>query len=319
MRNVVLVLLVAAGAAAVAIAARSPANAANEGTEEVRVFILDKAGNPVDVKNWTGAIEVTPENGTKKTTKLELVPASKMEGLKEGAKEGAKDLRDEAKEKYSGAKGEEPQAPGAQDDKARMHQKDMKLCGQLQKMDDGYVEMVVARPGGMKHAKEGAHQGSDMGFKHDHGASYFKANLDKAWIQNPKTGAVNFDATVVFTTPNGDTKYVKGFEYPSGMINGAITQLVDKDFGDTSNWDHERAAMVSHKVQATLAALPELSFKGDGDRKEYEKARQDCMEKCRQLEQATGKNIADAADKCKSALKEVRSQAKDSQGALSAD
>ena len=65
--------------------------------------------------------------------------------------------------------------------------------------------------------------------------------------------------------------------------------------------------------------MPPLSFKSDGDRQEYEKAKQDCMAACQRLEQASGKEIGDAADKCKSALKEFRSQAKDAQGALTAD
>ena len=52
---------------------------------------------------------------------------------------------------------------------------------------------------------------------------------------------------------------------------------------------------------------------------EYEKAKQDCMAACHRLEQASGKEISDAADKCKSSLKEVRSQAKDAEGVLPAE
>ena len=43
------------------------------------------------------------------------------------------------------------------------------------------------------------------------------------------------------------------------------------------------------------------------------------MAACHRMEQASGKEIGDAADKCKSTLKDVRSQAKDAEGALTAD
>jgi hypothetical protein len=119
--------------------------------------------------------------------------------------------------------------------------------------------------------------------------------------------------------PNGDTKYVKGFEYPEGVYDDAITRLIDKEFKDTSKIDHEQAAALARKIQATVHALPPLTFKSDGDRQEFEKAKQECMGACNRLELAGGKEIGDAADKCKSALKEFRSQAKDAQGALTAD
>jgi len=168
----------------------------------------------------------------------------------------------------------------------------------------------------MKKTDEGK---GGMGFVHDHHGPFFKATVDEAAVKDSKTGTVNFKATAVFTMPNGDTKYVKGFEYPEGVYEDAIGRLIDKEFKDTSKLDHEQAVALARKVEATLHALPPLVFKSDGDRQEFEKAKQECMAACQRVDQATGKDIGDAADKCKSALKEVRSQAKDAQGALTAD
>jgi len=272
---------------------------------EVRVFVLDKTGKPVDIKNWTGAIDVTPENGKRKAFKLEPVTSKSAEGLKEGAREMLKG------------------------------EKDPMVCGQVKQLDDWYVELAVLRPGTGKKSSdtapgykdEGKHEGkqhegksgSEGGFSHSHDGSYFKATLDDASVTDPKHKVVNFDATIVFTMPNGDTKYVKGFEYPEGVVDDVLGRIVDKDLKETSKLDHEQAARTSKKIQAVLHSLPPLAFESDGDRQEFEKAKQECMAACHRMEQASGKEIGDAADKCKSALKEVRSQAKDAQGALTAD
>src|SRR5690349_4272161 len=67
-----------AGLAVLGLSTRLPAQATKEGQPEIRFFVLDKNGSPIDVKGWTGAIEVKPENGTAKTYKLEpFTPAWK--------------------------------------------------------------------------------------------------------------------------------------------------------------------------------------------------------------------------------------------------
>jgi hypothetical protein len=314
---------VVAGIAALVLGAGLSASVSKDATEEVRIFVFDKGGNAVDVTGWTGAIDVTPEHGTRKAFKLEQAKP----GMKEGAEKGAKDLKetyreqkDEAKKEFGGAKGEGQDRSKTAESKTT----DPTLCGQAKKLDDWWVEMVVVRSGAGMPAKKGEGAREDgktwgPGFAHDHHGTFFKANLDEASVKDSKTGAVNFTATVVFTMPNGDTKYVKGFEYPAGVYDDAIGRLVDKDFKDTSKLDHEQATTLARKSQALLHWLPPLSFKSDGDRQEFEKAKQECMSACTNLEQASGKDIGDAADKCKSALKEVRSQAKDAQGALTAD
>ncbi|HVE38685.1 MAG TPA: hypothetical protein VNM14_02275 [Planctomycetota bacterium] len=314
MRKMVMGAAIAAGVAALVVGAGLSASVSKETTEEIRIFVIDKAGSAVDVSNWTGAIDVTPVNGTRKAYKLEQATP----GMKESLEKGAKDLKDEAKEKFGGAKGE------GQDRSKTADSKGMMLCGQAKQLDEWWVEMVVVRPGSGTPAKKGEgvrEEGKTwgQGFTHDHKGPYFKANVDETTVKDPKTGTINFKATVVFTMPNGDTKYVKGFEYPEGVYDDAIGRLVDKEFKDTSKLDHEQATMLGRKTQGLLHALPPLSFKSDGDRQEFEKAKQECMSACQNLEQVSGKDIADAADKCKSALKEVRSQAKDAQGALSAD
>ena len=294
MRKMVLGAVFIVGVASLVLGAAVPANVTRDGTEEIRVFILDKAGNPIDLKNLTGAVDVTPVNGTQKSLKLEMVSPAKMEGFKEDAKGEGQERR---------------KAPGA---------KELMLCGQVKTLDDWFVEMIFVR-GGMGAAKKGEAKPAGEGFLHHHFAPYFEVKVDDAVVKDAKTGTVNFKATVVITMANGDTKYVKGFDYPEGAVSDVLGRLIDKSFKETSKMDHEQAAMLAHKIQKTLQALPPLSFKSDGDRQEYEKACQECRTTCQQLEQATGKDIADAADKCKSALKEVRSQAKDAQGALTAD
>jgi hypothetical protein len=301
MRKMVLGALLSAGAAALFLGSGLSAMVARDTGEEIRVFVLDKGGNAVDVGNWTGAIDVTPANGSRK--------AFRLEPRTPGQKEGSKDPKAGAPEKFGGAKGEgQERAKGA--DAKKMAPKDLMLCGQVKKLDDWWVEMVVVRKG------EGT---SGAGFMHDHHGPYFKAAVDEASLKDSKAGVVNFKATLVFTMPNGDTKYVKGFEYPEGLTEDVLGRLIDKEFKETSKMDHEQAVALSRKIEPTLQALPPLSFKSDGDRQEFDKAKQDCLASCRQLEQATGKDIGEAADKCKSALKEVRSQAKDAQGVLTAD
>jgi len=260
-----------------------------------------------------------PVRGQRKAFKLESV-SGKGEGAMEGLKEGTKEPKSGAKE---GAK------EGYRDEKDRTwaEGKDPMLCGQVKELDDWYVEMVVLRPGapyrkggeGTPGAREDDAKAWGKGFSHTHGSGFFKANADEATIKDTKTGVVNFKATVVFTLPNGDTKYVKGFAYPEGVIEDVLGRILDKDLKDTSKLDHEQAAMAARKTQRVLHSLPQLSFKDAEDRQEFEKAKQECMAACHRMEQATGKDIADAADKCKSALKDVRSQAKDAQGALTAD
>lgn len=278
MRKMVMGALLVAGAVSLGTGSAASADVTGE-TTEVRVFVLDKMGKPVDLKNWTGAIDVTPEHGKRKAFRLEPAAGS----LKESVEKGAQELKESVK-----------------------GEKDPMLCGQVKQLDDWYVEMVVVRP-------------KQDGFSHTHDAGYFKAGLDEAAIVDPKTRVINFDATVVFTMPNGDTKYVKGFEYPEGVVEDVLGRILDKDLKDSSKLDHDQAAKASRKIQATLQSLPPLAFDSDGDRQEFEKAKQECMAACHRMEQATGKEIGDAADKCKSALKEVRSQAKDAQGALTAE
>jgi hypothetical protein len=312
MKMVAKASMVMAGLALLGLSTRLPAQASKEGQPEIRLFFLDKNGSPMDVKGWTGAIEVTPENGTAKTYKLE--PANPTWKSKEHSKAG----QENAEERYSNnSSGENRNAEGTAqaDGKQAAEHKERMLCGEAKKLDDGYVEMIVVWPK-MQMEKPSDMPSEHGGFMHDHGGAYFKAAVDPASLRDTKTNAINFTTNAAFTTPNGDTKYVKGFTYPAGMIDGAFSRLMDTDFKNTSKLDHEQAARLSHKVHALVNALPALSFKKDGDRQEYEKARQDCMAACKRLEQSTGKDIGDAADDCKSACKEVRSQAKDAQGAL---
>jgi hypothetical protein len=317
MRKMVMGAAAAAGVAALVFGAGLSARVRMDATQEVRILVLDKNGSAVDISNWTGAIDVTPMNGTRRAFKLEQAAP----GKKESPKDSYREQKDEGKENFGGAKGEGQEHGKSAEPKAMEH-KDLMLCGQVRKLEDGWVEMVVVRPGmGMPAKKgEGAHDaGKGAGFAHDHHGPYFKATVPETAVTDPKTGVVNFQCTAVFTMPNGDTKFVKGFAYPEGLYHDSLGRLLDKEFKDTSNMDHETASGLARKIQGTIHALPPLSFKGDSDRQEFEKAKQECMAACQSLEQASGKDIAAAADKCKSTLSEFRSQAKDAQGALTAD
>jgi hypothetical protein len=294
MRKLVMGALLVAGALALARRAGVSADVTADSTE-VRVFVLDKSGMPVDIRNWTGAVDIMPVRGQRRAFKLETV-SSKTEGMKEGAKEGA------PKEQYSA--------------------KEPIICGQVKELDDWYVEMTVGRAGPAYHkggeGTPGAKEDESKGFTHTHGGNYFKAAVEDMAIKDAKTGIINFKATVVFTLPSGETKYVKGYSFPEGAIEDSLGRILDKDLKDTSKFDHEQAAMNARKIQTALRSLPPLAFKDAGDRQEFEKAKQECLAASHRLEQATGKDIADAADKVKAALKDVRSQAKDAEGALPA-
>jgi len=266
---------------------------------EIRVFVLDKTGTAVDVKSWMGAIDLTPGNGSRSSFKLEQATPGPVGDLKDRVDRYAK-------------KAPEPQAA---------EPRRPMLCGQVRKLDDWWVEMVFVRAQLSKKSEEGRDEGkyASKGFVHDHDGAYFKVFVDESAVRDSKTGSINFKAALTFTLPNGDTKTVKGFNYPEGMVDDVLGRTIDKEFKDTSKLDHDQAVGLVHRVKATLHALPPLSFKDDGDRKEYDKAVQECTEACMNLENASGKDIEGCADKCKSTLKQVRSQGKDAQGALTAD
>jgi len=61
MRKVIVGALLMAGALTLAPRAGVTADASGDATE-IRVFVLDKTGSPVDVKNWTGAVDVMRVN-----------------------------------------------------------------------------------------------------------------------------------------------------------------------------------------------------------------------------------------------------------------
>src|SRR5690242_12002797 len=106
MRKMAMGAAVAAGVAALVVGAGLSASVSKDASEEVRVFVFDKGGNAVDVNGWTGAIDVTPVNGTRKAYKLEQASPGMKESLKEGEKElkdTYREQKDQAKEKFGGA------------------------------------------------------------------------------------------------------------------------------------------------------------------------------------------------------------------------
>ena len=70
MRNMVLGALLTAGALMPATAAGMSSERTADQTE-IRVFVLDKTGSPVDIKNWTGAVDIMPAHGQRTAFKLE--------------------------------------------------------------------------------------------------------------------------------------------------------------------------------------------------------------------------------------------------------
>ncbi len=265
--------------------------------QEVRVWILDKNGKAVDLKNVTGTIEITPTGGSKRSYALERVDAQKAEGKAEGLKEDMKAM-------FKGDR-----AP---------------ICGQVVELDPYKVELMVVRHDWKKKGDvTPKDEGKGPAWRHDHGGSYFKAEVPMTDLEDTKAKTVHFSADVLLMMA-GDKKKAKGFEYPEGFYEQAFDRILDRDL-DTlkteAKVDPEKAKWVSHKIQKTMDALPPLSFKDDKDRQEFEKACMECKEACQRLEKSADspKDMADAVDKCKAKCKEVRSQAKDAQGALTAD
>lgn len=268
--------------------------------EEIRIFVFDKNWKPVDVNTWTGALDVTPMNGLPQAFKLDLASPSPAENA--GPQHGLK--------------GEAGPTSMAQRESHPV------LCGQIVKMEDWKVEMVVIRPdeAQQKNTRGKADVAPDsQGFAHDHGVTYFWARIENGALTNPKSGTINFKAMVVFTMPRGETKYLKGFNYPEGVIGDVLDRFMEHSFKDTATMGHEEAITLAHKIRRNLNAIPPLSFKREVDREDYDRACEECRAASMHLERAEPKDVPDAAEKCKAALKDVQAQARDSQGALAVD
>ncbi|HLY73890.1 MAG TPA: hypothetical protein VKU80_07190 [Planctomycetota bacterium] len=274
------------------------------GQTEVRVFFFDRQWMPIDVKNVTGTLDVWPKGGSKHSYPLDAAPHARVE--------------DSLKKEDSG---EHARGSG------KAHGM---ICGEVRELDPLHVELLVTPSGrGPTRTDKKADSIPSKGEEavrglvggHDHGVSFLKVMIPDGEIEDPSTKAINFEARLNLNV-SGETKTVKGFQYPYGFIENRFDRLTDYDLKDVKEevkLDPDRAKQVSHKIQATLSALPGLSFKKDDDRREYEKAVSECREACARMENAQGKELEAAINTCRDKCKEVISQAKDAQGAQSGD
>jgi len=168
--------------------------------------------------------------------------------------------------------------------------------------------------------KDAAHGNGfqQKGYLHDHGLPYFKATLPRGWWSDAKHGSLTFDADVHFVYGT-DKKSAKGFSYPSGLYKDILQKAMDEDLKQAR--DHVRAndaakwKEVAERILCKTQALPELTFKKNEDREEFERAKRECMAACQRLCNATTKEQAsEAIDQCKDKCDEYQDQSQDAEG-----
>ncbi len=271
---------------------------------ELRVYVLDKTTlQSVDLKDWSAELVIEPRGGKEQKVALE----------KAGMAKDALPRRDE-----------KPKVEA----KPAMPWKPM-ICGQVKDMDPYYVELAVVHAGWMEkgHKRPDAFpngNGNDRdqeGYHHTHGGPYFKANLPRSWWTDAKQMALAFDGDVHFTfgTEKKDKKSVKGFSYPFGLYKDVLQKVMDEDLkqardhakaGDAAKWKE-----VSERIMAKAHALPDLTFKKNEDREEFERGKRDCLAACERLRTATTKEQAtEAIDQCADKCDDYQDEAQDAEG-----
>jgi hypothetical protein len=270
---------------------------------EVWVFVLDKtSGKSVDLTDWNAELEIEPRGG-----KEQKVPMEKSTAGGKPADPGAKP--EDRKVEPKPAMGSKPL-----------------VCAQVKDMDRYYVELAVVNPawmhkgmfpGGKKDVVQGNGE-QHKGYFHDHGGAYFKASLPRTWWGEAKPGALAFEADVHFTYGT-EKKSVKGFSYPFGLYKDVLQKVMDEDLRQAR--DHVRAndpakwKEVGERIMGKAHALPDLTFKKNEDRDEFERARRDCMAACQRIMNATTKEQAtEAIDQCKDKCDDYQDEAQDAEG-----
>lgn len=254
---------------------------------EIRVFVMDKQGNPVDIAAWSGTLALKPKDGTERTLTLEKIG---------GGKTAASEPKTAEK------------AP---------------VCGQVKEMDRYNVEFVVLGPTApMTHAGEQAPRGDGArpqakDYGHTHGAGYFKTSL-QPFLGDFRQKAVNFTADLTFTHEGRQTT-VSGFSYPHGLYQDVLQKVMDEHLKKARDAvrarDQAQWQRWGRELMAIVHALPPLSFGKAEDRSEFEKARQECMAACQRLQNATSpEQASQAIDLCSAQCDDLQDQAQDALG-----
>lgn len=254
---------------------------------EVRVFVLDKEGKPVDIGAWSATLALKPKDGTERTVTLEKVGAAKPAGGE--SKPGEK-------------------AP---------------VCAQVKAMDRYNVELVVLGPAApMARAGDTAPRGEParpeaQDYRHTHGAGYFKTSL-QPFLGDFRHKAVQFTADVTFSH-EGRRSTVSGFSYPHGLYQDVLQKVMDEHLKKARDAvrarDQAQWQRWGKDIMATIHALPSLAFENVEDRSEFEKARQECMAACQALQNAASpEQASEAIDRCADTCDDVQDQAQDALG-----
>ncbi|MFN3483973.1 MAG: hypothetical protein ACK44W_00575, partial [Planctomycetota bacterium] len=234
---------------------------------EIRVFVMDKEGKPVDISAWSGTLTLKPKEGTERTLTLE---------------------------KIGGAKPAAPEPKAAEKEP---------VCGQVKEMDRYYVELAVLNPATpMAHGGEPAPSAERshpqaQSYSHTHGGGYFKTSL-QPFLGDFRQKAVHFTADLAFIH-DGRRMTVSGFSYPHGLYEDVLQKVMDEHLKKARDAvrarDQARWQQWGRDLLAIVHALPPLSFEKAQDRAECEKAREECMAACRKLQEATSPEQASQA------------------------
>lgn len=254
---------------------------------EVRVFVMDKEGKPVDISAWSATLALKPKDADERTLTLEKVQPERAGGAQ--AKPGEK-------------------AP---------------VCAQVKEMDRHYVELVVLPPAASSPPAEGqaprgeAARPPAQDYRHTHGAGYFKTSL-QPFVGDFRNKAVQFTADVTFSH-EGKRTTVSGFSYPQGLYEDVLQKVMDEHLKKARDAvrarDQAQWQRWGRDIMAIVHALPPLAFEKAEDHSEFEKARQECMAACRRLQNATSpEQASQAIDQCADTCGDVQDQAQDALG-----
>ncbi len=238
MKKLMLTIALCVAAAPAAFAQGMGADEKQESGAELKVYVGDKDGKPVDVSGWTATLIIEPKGMARKTIKLDLNQPKEKKDAKNAVDHG----------------------------------------GQVVDMEGGFKVELVVEAGhaghGEKDEDEGlAHFETKMSLDVFACPMRCVPPTDKAGKcakcgMALKGAPMEFTAVVVFKTKDG-AKNAKGFEYPpeipatyaaavekTEVHLKAIKDLIDKG-------DLEKVHSVAEKISMICKKLPEMAAKDD--------------------------------------------------------
>lgn len=273
---------------------------------EIWAFVLNKDGTCPDLKGATATLTIRPVGGEQKSVVMTPTSYQKPEkGEKRDADKGYRKMLKDAEHM---------------------------LCGEVKPMDPYWVELLVVTPAMKRHFMEGKpmKDGDDKGkgqesggLIHTHNGPFFAIGLNEELLGGAWGQPLSFSADIQFAI-GGEAKSATGFSFPLGFTNDLLGRLINDDLeGLTGQVRQGRLANLKptgEKIVEAIESVPALSFAKDSDKDEYEKARTNALVAARQLidtRMGEDKEIAQKCiNDCTASLRELRSQAGDSQGAV---